>query len=345
MPYKNSINNSFNEINILNFLKLLLKKKNLIFIITFIISTIAIIYSLLLTPLYTSFISIYPENLKNSKNSLSQFEGIASTFGINIGGDESNSFNIPDIINSRMLKKEVLLKRWVNIKFQNESNLITYWEIDTDSKFSLKKFVSNLLRTNNTENNENKHLELGIKILSGRISTIEEESGLIIISVLMEEPEMSANISNFIAEYLKSFIGNKISIESSERRKFIEKRLENSKKDLSLSEEKLTSFIEKHPLALDTPDLQLERGRLIRNIEVNQQVYIILRQQYEVAKIDELNKSTIINILDKGEPAVEKTSPQRVFIVISFFFIGLIFSIIYLYLNQRIKIIIQQLNQ
>ena len=345
MTYNDTNNNFVNEVNIINFLKLLLKKKKFIFYTTFIFSFVAVIYSLLITPLFTSYISIYPEKSQNSNSSLSQFKGIASTFGINLGGEKSNSFYIPDLINSRMFKKEILLKKWKSNKFKNDINLIKYWEIDKESTFSLGKLLGNLFGGNKLENIDTKYLEVGIKNLNDRISISEEESGLIIISILMEEPQLSADISNYVAEYLKNFIGNKILIESSERRKFIEQRLESSKNDLSISEEKLTSFIEEHPLALDTPSLQLERGRLIRNIEVNQQVYIILRQQYEVAKIDELSESPIINILDKGEPAIEKTSPQRVFIVISFFFIGLFFCIIYIYLNQVFSLIIKQLYQ
>jgi len=76
-------------------------------------------------------------------------------------------------------------------------------------------------------------------------------------------------------------------------------------------------------MALDTPDLQLDRGRLMRNVEVNQQVYITLRQQHELAKIEELKEAPVINILDKGEAAVEKTKPRRSFIV----FISLLCSI------------------
>ena len=104
---------------------------------------------------------------------------------------------------------------------------------------------------------------------------------------------------------------------SLDHRRFIEERLNNSKDQLSLSEEELTKFREKHPFAMDTPDLQLQRGRLIRNVEVNQQVYITLRQQYEMARIDELKEVPVINILDKGEIPAHKSSPNTSLVVLS----------------------------
>ena len=51
------------------------------------------------------------------------------------------------------------------------------------------------------------------------------------------------------------------------------------------SEENLTEFQKLYSIADDNPEIHLERGRLIRNIEVNQQVYITLKQQYELNKL------------------------------------------------------------
>ena len=128
---------------------------------------------------------------------------------------------------------------------------------------------------------------------------------------------------NFIAEYIKNYVSEEMFAKSTEHRQFIENRMVSSKGELSDSEVALTEFRKKHPMALDTPDLQLDRGRLMRNVEVNQQVYITLRQQHELAKIEELKEAPVINILDKGEAAVEKTKPRRSFIV----FISLLCSI------------------
>jgi len=51
-------------------------------------------------------------------------------------------------------------------------------------------------------------------------------------------------------------------------------------------------------------------------IEANQAVYITLRQQYEIAKIEEAQERLLINILDIAEPAVKKDKPKRLLILI-----------------------------
>ena len=50
--------------------------------------------------------------------------------------------------------------------------------------------------------------------------------------------------------------------------------MNNSKLDLTKNEEDLTKFRKIDPLALDTPDFQLQRDRLIRDFETNQEVYL-----------------------------------------------------------------------
>ena len=118
-------------------------------------------------------------------------------------------------------------------------------------------------------------------------------------------------------------------------RAFIEERLRYSKNELSKSEEELKEFSEKNPFAVDTPELQLQRGRLLRNMEVNQQVYITLRQQYEMARINELKEIPVINILDYAEPASDEATSKilRVFLVT---LLSLILSSVYVIIKDEI---------
>ena len=51
---------------------------------------------------------------------------------------------------------------------------------------------------------------------------------------------------------------------SKKKKDFTYNQMLYSKNDLSYSESKLTDFLKKHPMALGNPDLQLEKGRLLR---------------------------------------------------------------------------------
>ena len=76
---------------------------------------------------------------------------------------------------------------------------------------------------------------------------------------------------------------------------------------------------------------------MLRSVEVNQQVYITLRQQYELAKIEELKEKPVINILDKAKPAAKKSKPKRVLIVLLTIVTSFFGSIYFIYLQNRLK--------
>ena len=98
------------------------------------ITFLGVLYALIVTPLYKSTITMYPSGV--SSNPLSHLEGMASIFGMNMGGGESK-FHIPDIINSRALQTKIIYKKWEAGKFNSQIDLITYWGINNENKFTL----------------------------------------------------------------------------------------------------------------------------------------------------------------------------------------------------------------
>ncbi len=109
--------------------------------------------------------------------------------------------------------------------------------------------------------------------------------------------------------------------------KFVENQKMNAKSELEKSEEFLTDFRKNYPIGLDTPKLKMIRSRLGSTIEENRAVYITLRQQYEIAKIEEAKEKLLINILDIAEPAIKKDKPKRILIVLLSLFGGFMISI------------------
>ena len=56
---------------------------------------------------------------------------------------------------------------------------------------------------------------------------------------------------------------------------------------------------------ISSPALELEEERLERNVEVQKGIYLTLKQQLELAKIEEVQKASIVQILDKPNVALE----------------------------------------
>ena len=97
---------------------------------------LSIIYSLIAPPLYKSYISIYPTREESPLPTISGLNNVSSAFGLNFGA-ETNGYNIPDIINSRKLKKAIVSQKWLSNKFDDEINLIDYWQIGKPGLLSI----------------------------------------------------------------------------------------------------------------------------------------------------------------------------------------------------------------
>ena len=110
---------------------------------------------------------------------------------------------------------------------------------------------------------------------------------------------------------------------------FIEERKEQVKVILTKAENNLKNFRSKNRKVIDSPDLQLELERFLRDVEIQTQIYITLNQQYEIARIDELKETPSVLILDEGFSPLEKSEPKRKLIVIISFLFGCSFGTIY----------------
>ena len=291
--------------------------------ITAVITLIGVLYALLATPLYKSTITMYPSG-QESGGQLSQLQGMASTFGINMGGGYP-SFHIPDIVESRRLKTKLIYHEWNSEEFETPVNLIHYWKIDVTTGISLNPinwikalFVSD----EGSDYNTLKWETVALKVLNDRISVKEGKSGLITIDILMEEPEIAADMANTIYSAIMDFTVETHNKKARLNREFIEGRQVEVKEQLTEIEEALKVFRERNRSIMESPQLQLEMERLMRKVEIKTQVYITLQQQYELASIEEVKETPSALVLDEGTPAMGKDQPKRKRIVFLAMFLG-----------------------
>ena len=326
------------DLDIFSLWSILQLQKIIIIKRTLAISILFLVYSLVATPFYESKISLYPagtlaETGTAFNNSL---QGIAESFGLG-GISGGQTFNIPDIINSQRLKKAVVLNQWESQKFPEQSTLVKYWELDKTKWYSIKPIIKKLIPYfSSSSAPERSQLFNGIEQFGSLITVDESSTGLIEVSVLMEEPQLAADIANYISDFVKDFVSYEQGKEAKRNLKFIKNQLINSKDDLERSEKELTQFKEK--FSYTNPSLDEMRGRLKRNIESNLQVYITLRQQYELAKIDESRDLLMITILDEAEAPVLKKKPRRKIIVISGIITGFFFSTLWAFFTSVISL-------
>ena len=216
-------------------------------------------------------------------------------------------------------------------------DLIQFWEINSEQ--NIIKRILNIFNAYYEAIDESIiKVDRAIEILDDLINVQENESGLFVVNVTVEEPQLSKDIANYIALYIQTYISDHMNERSFKNKEFINDRVTHAKNELNTSENILMNFQENHFLIDDNPKIQLERARLLRNVEVNQQVYITLRQQLELAEINYLKEKPIVNILDNANIPPDPIRPKRIRIILAGFFFSLIVSIYYKYISHRFLI-------
>ena len=313
------------EIDLRALFQVLWNDRKRIIQITAVVTLMGVFYALLATPLYKSTITMYASG-QESSGQLSQFQGMASTFGFDMGGGEP-SFNIPDIVQSRRLKTELIYHEWNSDKFDKPVNLIHYWEIAAAAGISLNpiNWIKALFASDaGSDYRALKWETAALENLNDRISVNKDKSGLITVEILMEEPEIAAEMANTMYPAIVNFTVEAHSQQARLNREFIEGRQFEVKEQLAESEDALKVFRERNRSIMESPQLQLELERLMREVEIKTQIYITLQQQYELASIEEVKETPSVVILDKGLPAVKKYKPKRTLIVILSLLLGII---------------------
>ena len=123
-----------NNIDIKKLYEIIETNKKFILRVTSLFFIVSIFYSFTKTEYYKSSISLYAAGELDDSSIFSQYGHLAENIGIS--SVPSSNYYIPDIINSRSLKKEIVLKKWNNYKFSKPTNLIDYLEINDVSFLS-----------------------------------------------------------------------------------------------------------------------------------------------------------------------------------------------------------------
>jgi len=294
----------------------LLIRKKIGFVIKFSIGFLflGIIYTFFSTKYYESYISINPQG--HQSQSTDSFNAISSMMGLEANQYSNSTFHIPDVINSRKLKLDIVNRRWKTQAFKDSVNLIEYWDLEG--------------KPNNKLNIDPRRFaeEDAIDKLENNLYVFEEESGLIKIRVLMEEPQLAADIANYISDFLRNYIGKELTLKSTKYREFIESRLEEVSQDLESAENILAKFETENPESKDNPDLKKKRRQLNRNILVQDQIHLILIDQHQRALGDELMEKPVSDLLDTADTMPYPYWPKNIIIYIISLFTGFMTSII-----------------
>ncbi len=89
----------------------------------------------------------------------------------------------------------------------------------------------------------------------------------------------------------------------------------------------------------DVPNLSMEFAKIIREVKIQNEVYLLLQQQYYKEKIQENRDLPTIEILDEAIKPLKKTGPKTVYsTVLTFIFSFLFISVYFIIKDRKIQI-------
>lgn len=287
-----------NEIDIVEVIKKLWLNRKLIAIITGLFMIIGVVYALLSTPIYQSTLTMYPAAGGEKMGGLMS---MAASFGISAGGSKE-TYNIEDVVKSRTIAREVVLHKWKTAKYDKPVSLIEY--------------------NRNEIKDTNRAVYSAIKVYNSWVSiSTDDRTGLMTLFVETEDPILCAEIANYIGRAVTKYVQKYQGGVANRNIDHINDRLIAVNQELKEAEEKIKAF-QLNNRDMSSPQVQLEYGRLERQLQIKQQVYLTLNQQIELAQIEKIKKAPVINILDKAEVPFLKIKPKRSIICIAYTFLG-----------------------
>ena len=364
------------EINLLDLLIVLAKRKGLIIGITFGAALIMAIVSLTMTPIYKAETKILlPQQGSSSMASqvLGQLGGFAGLAGGSLG-KTSNDLYIA------LLKSRPILDNMID-----RLKLMEFYKVK--SREDARSALRGTLKTQD-----------------------DKKSGIVSIGIEGKDPKMAADIANAFVEELRDYNKRLALTETSQKRLFFEEQLKDVKEGLIKSEEAMKTFQEKTGvIRIDeqaaavmegiaklraliaereiqirvmktyatshNPDIQrteeelkglreqvskLEKTdgsgnpdvilstdrmpsigtayiRKLREFKYNEALYEILLKQYELARLDEAKDAPIIQVIEKAIPPEKRIKPKRSQMVMIAMVAGFFISVLAAFLMEFIE--------
>ncbi len=374
-PYINppSENSDEDEINLLELLQVIVRRKMLIIKICTSAIILSVCFSLFLDNIYTATNQFLPPQKENTSAAFSALLSQAGGLGALAAGGLGGSTDLYlGIIKSRSVADAVIKRLDLQKEFKKKN-------ID-DTRKALEKVVT---------------------FKAGK-------NGIISVSADSKDPQKAALLANtFVAELTQRSI-QLFLLKAGGERLFLEQRLAVVKQDLKKAEDDLKSFQEKYktikidaqaavaiegiarikaeivskevqlatlrnsrtdessdvmalqagisklksqlgamvgsggaenviPATGNLPALGVEYLRKMRELKIQEAIFEQLTKQYEMAKINENKDTSTLQVLDEAVAPAKKSKPKRLLIVLLSTFTAFLFSIVTIFVQEHLS--------
>lgn len=372
---KLSINTDFDDIDLFRIGQILWLSKLEIIRNVFVVSIFSVILALILPKTYRSSAMIMPPVSGNERGIFGSGSGMLAIESLLSPTSSSDANTFLAILKSHTIMQSVIEKFNLMEFYNVENNEKAQLSLENDTNFEIDEEgtirVETYIKTGWFHSDEDEEI---CKALSRDITNYFVAKLDIVNKRLKSEKAMQHRM--FIENrYNQNIIDLAIAEEKLKKYQEINKTVaipKESNASISVSSEILSritiqkvrlgmlenTLAETHPEVQilkseiselekelsDVPNLILELGRLIRDVEVQNILYTFLTQQYEEAKIQEAKDTPTVQVLDYAVLPQLKYKPVRSRVVIIGFVLSTVFSMYFVYFRKRWQLSTKSIN-
>ena len=176
-----------------------------------------------------------------------------------------------------------------------------------------------------------------LKSISTKITaSVNDETGLMTISVMAGGPKLAASLTESFLDHFKTRVREVRTEKVRERLEFVEGRFEEAEQELEAAEERLAQFLERNQNPT-TASLQFRRDRLQRQVNFKEQLYSELQSQLTQTRLDLQRRQPVVTVVEEAVPPMNRSAPNRTAIVILSIAFGVLVGSVVSFLRSNFK--------
>lgn len=280
------------ELDVVNVFGWLLRRWRLLLVVAAACTALMVAYYFTLPPRYTAEVSILPRAGAGSMGLLGRLAGFG---GMLPNADDNLESMYGKIVYSDAVLDTICGRSWL---VEKEGDPQPLWnalelEVPEDAKTNDKRILTK------------RHLRRDV-IRFDR----DYDTGYMVLKVTVaDHPRLAADLANAIVTALNRFNVEFRTQKSSEKRAFIEDRLSELERELDQATSALAGFSARNRNYAASPVLRQRYSELEREMEAKKSVWIELKRQLELVKIEANRETTVIDVLDSATPPPSRSGP------------------------------------
>lgn len=300
------------DVSVLGMVNVLLHHRTLIIAMSLLLAVPTAVFTLTRPRTYSSISSFMPQ----SKRPASAAAGLAAQFGLTMPGSEPGQ---SPAFYAELVRSAEILGPVVDHQYETRTarGPATQTLVELYGAEDLISGPTPALRR-----------DAAIERLKRSLGVSVTKTGLVRVTVTAQDPSLAQQINAHILTRLNQFNLENQRGQAAAERRFVERRLEEVRRDLRDAEDRLQLFLQRNRAYSQSPELTFQQERLAREVSLQQQLHTTLAQSYEQAKIEEVRDTPVITTVERPNFALRPNRRGTVTRTLTALVVGALFGVV-----------------